>query len=158
MKVLYKNLALRRSIDFSAIQFALVVMLMFGVTNISVAVTRTCRQEEAMKAMSEASNLKTWAEVFDSYKKYKQCDDGAIAEGYSSSVAYLLASRWADINTLIKLSNANPDFRRFVIKHVDETMNIDQAKSIKKNIVTCRPAKAKKLCVEIQKRFVELGF
>lgn len=132
--------------------------LVLGFSSCARAAPLKCTHDDAIKAETEASSLKTWGAVFSSYKRYQQCDDGAIAEGYSASVAYLLASRWTDTGTLVKLSNANPDFRRFVIKHVDETMNMDQGKSIKKNAATSCPAKAKKLCIAIQQRFAELGF
>lgn len=132
--------------------------LVLGFASCARAAPLKCTHEDAIKAETEASSLKTWDAVFSSYKRYKQCDDGAISEGYSASVAYLLASRWTDIDTLVKLSNANPDFRRFVIEHVDETMNMDQGKSIKKSAATNCPAKAKKMCGAIQQRFVELGF
>lgn len=127
-------------------------------TSCARAVPLKCTRDDAIKAETEASSLKTWDAVFSSYKRYKQCDDGAVAEGYSVSVAYLLASRWMDADTLVKLSNADPDFGRFVIKHVDETMSMDQGKSIKKNAATNCPSKAKNLCEAIQQRFVELGF
>jgi hypothetical protein len=129
-----------------------------GFASCARAAPLKCTHDDAIKAEAEASSLKTWGAVFSSYKRYQKCDDGAIAEGYSASVAYLLASRWTDIDTLVKLSNTNPDFWQFVIKHVDETMNMDQGKSIKKSASTNCTAKAKKLCGAIQQRFVELGF
>jgi len=158
MTFLYRNRVWLQNTGFMAFQVVLIATFMVSMTSTSFAATKTCPQDQAMKAMSEASNLKTWDEVFKSYRKYKHCDDGAIAEGYSASVAYLLASRWTDIETLVRLSNANPYFRRFVINHIDETMNMDQGKSIKKNAATKCPSKAKHLCVAIQQRFVELGF
>jgi hypothetical protein len=112
----------------------------------------------AMKAESEASTLATWQAVFESYKKYKQCDDGAIAEGYSSSIAILLADHWGDIDQLARLSNSNMAFRKFVVHHVDETMSFDQATEIKKNVAQKCPSDAKKLCDEIQRQFSDTGF
>ncbi|RDS78976.1 hypothetical protein DWU98_20175 [Dyella monticola] len=108
-----------------------------------------------MKAMSEASDLKTWGSVFDSYKKYKQCDDGATAEGYSASVAYLLADKWQDIGQLLSLSGKSNGFRQFVLKHVDETMSKDQSITISKNIKYHCPIAAKVLCADIRHRFAE---
>jgi hypothetical protein len=132
--------------------------LVLGFTSCARAAPTECTRDDAIKAEAEASSLKTWSAVLGSYKRYKQCDDGAIAEGYSASVAYLLASRWADTETLVKQSNNDPEFLRFVIRHVDETMNINQGKSIKNSAATNCPANAKKLCGEIQRRFEELGF
>lgn len=151
-----RNKAWRQSICFIAIRFGMGALLLIGMAGVSVASTEKCPQNVAMKAMSEASNLKTWSAVFKSYKRYKQCDDGAVAEGYSASVADLLANHWADTGKLVTLSNANPDFGRFVLRHVDETMSMDQGKSIKDSATNNCSAKAKKFCREIQKRFMEL--
>lgn len=122
--------------------------------SVSVAQTEACPREMAMRAESEASTLETWHAVFLSYKKYKQCDDGAIAEGYSSSIASLLADHWDDIGELMKLNNQNTGFSKFVLHHVDETMSLDQATEIKKNITQKCPAGAKELCAEIRRQFV----
>jgi hypothetical protein len=156
MIVFCRNQVWRQSICAIATRFVLIAMLLIGAMDVSVASTEKCPQSMAMKAMSEASNLKTWSAVFKSYKRYKRCDDGAIAEGYSASIADLLANHWADTGKLVTLSNANPDFGRFVLRHVDETMNMDQGKSIKDSATNNCSAKAKKLCRAIQKRFMEL--
>jgi len=111
-----------------------------------------------MKAESEASTLETWQAVFESYKKYKQCDDGAIAEGYSSSIATLPADHWGDVSQLARLSNQNTAFRNFVVRHVDVTMSFDQATKIKKNVAQRCPSGAKKLCGQIQRQFSDYGF
>ena len=145
-----RNSALpKASIDYLAI---------FGCVGASTAQTEGCPSEMAMKAESEASTLKTWRAIFESYKKYKQCDDGAIAEGYSSSIATLLADHWRDIGQLTRLSNANAAFGNFVVHHVDETMSFDQATKIKKNVTQRCPSGAKKLCDEIQRQFSDAGF
>jgi hypothetical protein len=135
----------------------LVMMFVLWMVNASVMAQVACAGEDAMKAMSEASNLKTWNDVFDSYRKYKQCDDGATAEGYSASVAYLLADKWQDVGELLKLSEKNAGFRQFVLKHVDVTMSMEQSVDIKRNVKDHCPASAKKICVDIQRRLVEFG-
>jgi hypothetical protein len=136
---------------------ALIALLFFGGVSASAAQNEACPREQAVKAESEASTLETWQAVFISYKKYKQCDDGAIAEGYSSSVATLLADHWEDVGQLIKLNHESPSFGRFVLRHVDETMNLDQATIIQKNIAQNCPAGAKELCADIHRQFVSEG-
>jgi hypothetical protein len=137
---------------------ALVACLSLGWVGASAAQNQACPKNLAMEALSEASTLETWRAVFGSYQKYKQCDDGAIAEGYSSSIATLLADHWGDIDQLIRLSDQNAEFRRFVLHHIDETMSIDQAAAIKKNIAQRCPPGSKKLCDDIQHQFSDVGF
>jgi hypothetical protein len=135
----------------------LIALLFLGGVSASAAQNEACPRELAIKAESEASTLKTWQSVFTSYQKYKQCDDGGIAEGHSSSVATLLADHWEDVGQLIKLNHENPSFGRFVLRHVDETMSLDQARIIKKNIAQNCPAVAKEFCVEIHRQFESEG-
>jgi len=137
---------------------ALTAWLFLGCGSASFAKTEACPRDLALKAESEASTLETWQSVFVSYKKYKQCDDGAIAEGYSSSIATLLADHWEDIDQLTRLSNQNTRFNKFVLRHVDETMSLDQATRIKKNVAQRCLSGAKKLCAEIQRQFAEAAF
>jgi hypothetical protein len=102
-------------------RLALTAWLFLGCISASSAQTEACPRELAMKAESEASTLETWQSVFVSYKKYRQCDDGAIAEGYSSSIATLLADHWEDIGQLTRFSNQNTRFNKFVLRHVTST-------------------------------------
>jgi hypothetical protein len=139
-------------------RLALTAWLFFGCVSAAAAQTDACPRELGLNAESEASTLETWQSVFVSYKKYKQCDDGAIAEGYSSSIATLLSDHWEDIGQLTRLSNQNTRFNKFVLRHVDETMNFDQATTIKKNVAERCPSASKKLCAEIQRQFAKAGF
>lgn len=157
MKCIPRRKFFGNNAGITALIITWVSVLMLWAFNDSVIAKVVCTQDDAMKAMSEASDLKTWNAVFDSYKKYKQCDDGAIAEGYSSSVAYLLADKWGNIVDLISLSKKNPGFRQFVLKHVDETMSFEQGEVIKSNIKDHCPSNGKRLCIDIQHRFVDAG-
>lgn len=132
-------------------------LLVFGALLGAEAAPQKCTREDAIKAETSASTLKTWQDVYSSYRRYKQCDDGAISEGYSASVADLLATHWDRVGELAKLSNAHPDFERFVLRHIDETMTMDQGNAIKDNAGRKCPAGARHTCDSIRARFVELG-
>ena len=116
-----------------------------------------CGREDAQRAETEASSLKTWQQVFESYERYRWCDDGAISEGYSSSIATLLASDWGNLGALLQLIKSHPDFEKFVIKHLDDTMTQDQDTKIQGNIRTSCPKDGARFCVAVQKRFAILN-
>jgi hypothetical protein len=113
---------------------------------------RGCTQKDAINAEEEASTLKSWVEVFRSYKRYGQCDDAAIAEGYSDSVARLLSERWGSSGELNRLCSRNRGFEKFVLRHVDELMTPQQARTILKNAKSRCPKGAFRLCREISGR------
>lgn len=121
-------------------------------SDVAASASQTCTREEAIKAEAEASTLTTWPKVFESYGHYRHCDDGAISEGYSNSVATLLATHWDQFEELRALVRAHPRFQAFVLLHVNETMTLDQGKAIKENIRLRCPANGKGLCESIMTR------
>jgi len=93
---------------------------------------------------------------FRSYNRYRGCDDGAISEGYSSSVASLLANRWNQLRDLIRLIRTDQSFQVFVLRHVDDTMTHDQDVVIQNNARLKCPQHAGQFCAALSKRFAEL--
>src|SRR5258708_37011606 len=82
-----------------------VILLFMTSAFASDATTRKCPKGEAMEAEKQAGSLKDWDQVYRSYKRFSQCDDGAIAEGYSESITKLLAEDWKSSNRLLVLTN-----------------------------------------------------
>lgn len=123
----------------------------------ATAAPKTCPREEAIKVEVNASLLRTWRVLYEHYKRHKQCDDGAISEGYSASVANLLAMHWNATDELIRLSNEHPDFEKFVLHHIDETMGQDQAKTIRANVSISCPVGGRDICGFIKERLAEPG-
>lgn len=122
----------------------------------SEATAAPCTREDAQIAESGSSTLKTWEEVFRSYKHYQSCDDGAISEGYSSSIASLLASGWNQIGDLLNLLNTNPSFEKFVLRHIDDAMTRDQDALIRNNVSKRCPQHGTQFCAAVSRRFSEL--
>ncbi len=80
---------------------------------------------------------------------YFRCNDGAIGEGYSESVARILVDRWSSLAELAHLAEADDEFRSFVIKHVDATLNMDDVEKIKKSAETQCPITLRTLCSDL---------
>jgi hypothetical protein len=113
---------------------------------------RDCTKAEAMSAEAKAAYLKSWAEVYDAYKRYAHCDDGAIAEGFSESVTVLLAKHWAQLPELVIRVNGDKDFRAFVVKHINESADVNNLKLIDTNARTRCPEQSKSFCSAIAAR------
>jgi hypothetical protein len=92
--------------------------LLFG-TTASAQEHRVCTDEDAILADKSVDSLNDWRHVYESFKRFRQCDDGAIAEGYSDKIASLLVNRWDSVGQLFHLWRAHPQFGRFVLAHVD---------------------------------------
>jgi hypothetical protein len=119
--------------------------------------TKPCGRKDAILAEQEASSLRSWTEVYKSYRHFRQCDDGAIGEGYSDSIARLVSEKWSSADQLDRLASHDRGFRSFVLHHIDELMSPSQAETIRNNAETHCPSRAGKLCKQIAARLKEVS-
>ncbi|MGA2391228.1 MAG: hypothetical protein ABSF97_19875 [Candidatus Sulfotelmatobacter sp.] len=96
--------------------------------------------------------LRTWDALYRSYKSYRNCDDGLIGENYSESVARILVDHWNTLSRLAFLARENPEFRRFVLKHVDASLDGDDIKKIRTKATTQCPKGLRVLCDDLRKQ------
>jgi hypothetical protein len=96
--------------------------------------------------------LRSWDALYRSYKTFRQCDDGAISEGYSESVARILVDHWNTLPQLNRLTKNDPRFRLFVIGHLDATLNMDDVETVKKKAKTQCPTGLRTLCDDFTKQ------
>jgi hypothetical protein len=96
--------------------------------------------------------LNAWDALYKSFRLYGHCDDGAVGEGYSESVAWILADRWKTLPRLSSLAAEDIAFRRFVLKHIDASDDMNDIKKIKGKVQTQCPQRLHKLCYDIGKR------
>jgi len=114
---------------------------------------RPCTQEEA-KAAEEGTYLarRSWAELHAQYVTYVKraaCDDGAIAEGWSDAVGHLLADRWKEFPKLSRLTDSDPGFLPFVIRHIDLTIPAETWDRIRENAKVACPRGHDQFCKAI---------
>jgi hypothetical protein len=92
-----------------------------------------CTDQQATQAEENTDNLNNWSDVYQSFNRFSQCDDGSIAEGYSDAVGRLLADNWDQVTDLARLAARDKSFQSFVLRHVDETLSPDTLKKIVQN-------------------------
>src|SRR5271157_3992972 len=117
---------------------------------------KPCTVQEAIQAEEQASSLKSWDEVYEAYRNFSHCDDGAISEGYSDSISRLLSEEWRSTNRLNQLISNDGNFERFVLKHIDELMSPSQTAMIRENTEKKCPLHAKPLCQVISLRIKDV--
>jgi hypothetical protein len=76
-----------------------------------------CTKQQAMQAEENTDHLNNWSEVYQSFSRFSQCDDGGIAEGYSDAVGRLLADNWDQFSGLKRLAARDTRFQSFVLRH-----------------------------------------
>lgn len=102
--------------------------------------------DNGFQALSNIDAIHDWPALHNAYSRFKVCDDGAIAEGWSDIVGRLLTEQWKTLPTLNLLTQADKGFERFVLFHIGEELSLDEAALIVKNAQTRCPAGAKRLC------------
>lgn len=129
----------------------LVAAALLASTLPTAAQGRACTPAEAERADMDADKPRTWDGLYQSFKRYGHCDDGAIAEGYSESVARILVDHWSELPKLASLSHSDPKFLQFVLRHVDATLNLSDLKKIKTNAVSHCPQDLHATCADLAK-------
>jgi hypothetical protein len=111
-----------------------------------------CTEVEARRALTQSDTLRRWGALHASFNHYRHCDDGGVGEGYSESVARILVDHWNTLPQLAQLEEKDAEFRAFVLKHVDATLNMDDVAKIKKNAKTRCPTGLRTICNELAKQ------
>lgn len=114
-----------------------------------------CSKAMAIAAETKAGELKSWSEVYVWFKRYRNCDDGAIAEGFTESITILLARQWSVLPQLAARADKDTQFRAFVLKHIDESADADNLRLIEENAKRKCPPKYTRLCGAFIKRLRE---
>ena len=70
------------------------IALMTMSASCAVGQSVPCSATDSKNALDQADRLRTWQTLYRTYKRYDQCDDGGIGEGFSESVARILADHW----------------------------------------------------------------
>jgi hypothetical protein len=111
-----------------------------------------CTDAEGQRALNQADTLRSWDALYKSYRLYRACDDGAIAEGYSESVARILVDHWSTLPRLAYLARNNVKFRQFVLGHVDATLDMGDVQKIRTKAKTQCPRGLRDVCDNLANR------
>ena len=113
-----------------------------------------CDDPSALVAGGEVDRLKTWEQIYDSFKRYSACDDGILAEGYSDAVVKMLSDRWEQLPSLRALMERDERFGKFVFKHIDATTDDHDLDRVAANADRHCPGGEGQLCGTIRRRAV----
>lgn len=121
-----------------------------GVASACQARAKACSPKDAEAADAAVDGFDSWTKVKRAYELYLHCDDGSIAEGNSEAVARLLVDHWNTLPLLAELVKRDPAFKRFVLRHIDTTLDtVDLGRIATFASTQCPPGRAP-LCRELQ--------
>jgi hypothetical protein len=107
---------------------------------------RPCTSFEASRAQDEAIRLKSWSRLHESFKRYGHCDDGAIAEGYASSVVEVLTHKWTPSDQWVPMLQSDKKFTNFVLNHISTMAEPKELRLIRRNAKLHSPERADGFC------------
>jgi hypothetical protein len=124
---------------------ALLLLLLF----VPRVEAQTCSPTQESAAESATDALHSWQSIFAAYKRYGNCDDGAVAEGFSDDVVHHLATKWASLHQAQRLIAKDPLFKTFIVRHVDASADTDELDRVVHLATHECPRSAKLLCKQI---------
>ena len=120
---------------------------------IAVAQRPSCSQDRQTKAEEEINKLETWGALYQSYRHYAHCDDGAVAEEYDEVVARLLRDHWDTLPEFAVLLKKDQRFKTFALRHVSLTsLDTNDLKKVGTNAVEHCPIPQDSLCKDLHRR------
>jgi hypothetical protein len=119
-------------------------LMMVGFAGVSRADGRCARIDENV-----SYGLKTWSALHSAYARFRQCDDGAIAEGFSEAVARLMIDHWTDLPQALPLFRSDRAFENWAVRHIDQTVSFEDSMKIEELAEKSCPAGAQKLCDQL---------
>lgn len=114
------------------------------------AFAQQCTRADEIAALKMAGMLREWREVSAAFQRYRHCDDGAIAQGFTDSIVRLLALRWETLPEMAVLAEKEPEFRSFVLRHVDASADPRDRSRIADLAGSKCPSHHEKLCAALR--------
>lgn len=107
---------------------------------------KSCTERDAEAADLAIDNLDSWEAIQKNYVAYAQCDDGSIAEGNSEATARMFIDKWPETAKLQFLINHDSGFEKYVVRHINSTLDTDDLHQIITRSSESCPAENKALC------------
>ncbi len=114
-----------------------------------------CTREDVNDAEVALKRMDSWQSVASAFGRISKCDDGHIAEEFSARISRLLADHWEQVPELVTLSRTTPGLENFVIRHLDETMDVSDVRKIEKLAWNYCPKEAEELCKRIKTQVIQ---
>ena len=119
----------------------------------STAKEMPCPKQTAMEAEKAVAVARDWKSLYTVYKRYRQCDDGSIAEGFTESVIRVLVDKWSTLNDFSMLARKDKGFAEFIYRHIDESASKTDLLQVLENVkTTACGVDGKDVCNRIRRR------
>ena len=140
-------------VDFFSIAMfkkSLYISLIIAAVMPTLAQQKPCNKADRDSVEEEAVTLRTWDALYQSYRRFRHCmNDADAEEGYSESVARILADHWETLPRLAYLIKRDREFGDFV--GLDATTSMDDVRKIKENAMNHCPRGLTAICTKLKR-------
>jgi hypothetical protein len=108
---------------------------------------KACTPADAAKAEKAVEQVVTWAHLHKAWRDWKQCDKGAVADGYTDAIMRLMVE-WKNMDGLAEPMK-DPEYKSFIYAHVQSPAAKDDLSAIRSRATQSCPKGQDALCKEI---------
>jgi hypothetical protein len=102
---------------------------------------------DAKSAEEATDQLHSWQNVYQFFKRYRNCYDGSVAEGAEDKIQLLWADHWSTLPEMIALTNEDRAFNKFIWQRIrDEDFPRDKFEQVVRHARVECPKVAAKFC------------
>jgi hypothetical protein len=129
----------------STVRICLLIVIAFVSNRMMSAQTDVCTTR-ARHIINELRSIQDWDGLHGSFERFRSCDKARIAEEFSYTISRLLARHWDSVEELVRLSEADKEFKAFILRHIDENIPEEEGQLIERNCREHPPAGGDWLC------------
>lgn len=108
---------------------------------------KTCTPADAQKAQKAADMVVTWQQMNKTWKDWRHCDTGEVADTFTDGISRLLVE-WKNVDALAE-NMKDPDFKAFIATHLASPAAKDDLGSIRSRATQSCPKGQDAVCKEI---------
>lgn len=109
---------------------------------------RPCGKSDAAAAQKSIDRVESWPQLEKSWRDYRQCDSGDVADVYTDALLRLIVD-WKDIPELSAAMGRDAQFRDFILAHLKSDAAKDDRPMVYSRAKASCPAGLKAFCDEI---------
>jgi hypothetical protein len=108
---------------------------------------KACTPADAQKAQKAADLVMNWQQLNKTWKDWRQCDKGDVADTFTDGISRLLVE-WKNVDALAEAMK-DPDFKNFIVAHLQSPAAKDDVASIRSRATQSCPKGQDAVCKEI---------
>ncbi len=109
-----------------------------------------CDETHFQQALLALGRVDGWEALYQFYKRYPNCGDGYLGQGFTTAICGLFAEHWDDANVALERMHRDKGFKAFLIGHIDASAIPETLHRIDLNVRSACPQEYRSECSAIE--------